>query len=286
MAAGPRHGFSSTLARGGMLALAAALGLALGCPFELDRKMSCGDGWWDPQFEECDPRDPDESHINACRAQGFDKDASCNPQTCEIRPCDEEVCGDGIVLGGEECEWGVRGGFTNLACTNYESTAIGFNKPYASGTIGSCIKDSCMFGRNDCSFCGDGELDPEYEDIVAPQGLSTIPAEVCDGEVPAALLEDHCESLCIDDPINGDVVVHCDFECADDCSGIAPPDDIIPDPAALGCCVAKDSPCPKFDIEGVPDLPCCSWLENPDWLADEKCVVEETNTIPITFICP
>lgn len=306
------------------------MGLVLGCPFELQRGLSCGDGWWDPEFEECDPRDP-ASFLDACREQGFMADAACDPQTCTVRAsevdcnqcgdgraadpeqcdgqdlrgnscigvlsCDDEcrldysgceqVCGDGILLGDEQCDIGVDGGFKNLACSDYESTAIGLDKPYASGTVGACNEDVCAFGRNDCSFCGDGELDPEYIDYIAPQGTAEFPAEVCDGdEADPNVLEDHCEALCIDDPINGDVVVHCDFECADDCSGIAAIDDIIPDPAALGCCVAKDAPCPKFDIEGVPDLPCCSWLEKPDWLAEEKCVVAETNTIPITFICP
>jgi hypothetical protein len=330
----PRQGILAThmLVRGSTLVLGAALGLVLGCPFELQRGLSCGDGWWDPEFEECDPRDPDQPYLEACRDQGgFKKNAECDPQTCTVRAseaecnecgdgraadteqcdgedlrgatclgvlsCDddcrldysacEQDCGDGIVLGNEECEFDVDGGFKNLACSDYDSTAIGLDKPYASGTIGSCNKDTCTFGRNDCSFCGDGERDPQYLDIIAPQGTAEFPVEICDGsEVEPTVLEEHCEALCIDDPINGDVVVHCDFECADNCSGIAPVNDIIPDPAALGCCVAKDAPCPKFGIEGVPDLPCCSWLENPDWLAEEKCVVAETNTIPITFICP
>jgi hypothetical protein len=320
------------LVRGGMLALGGALGLVLGCPFELQRGLSCGDGWWDPEFEECDPRDIDAPYLDDCRAQGFTRDAECDPQTCTVRAseadcnqcgdgraagseqcdgedlrgatcagvlsCDDscrldyaacgQVCGDGVVLGDEECEFGVDGGFKNLACSDYESTAIGLDKPYATGMIGACNKDTCTFGRNDCSFCGDGELDPEYTDVIAPQGTAAFPVEICDGtEVEASVLEDHCEALCIDEPINGDVVVNCDFECATDCSGIAPVD-IIPDPTALGCCVAKDSPCPKFDIEGVPDLPCCSWLEKPDWLAEEKCVVENTEPFPqqISYICP
>jgi hypothetical protein len=334
VSAGPRHGLlaSRTLVRGGVWVLGAALGLVLGCPFELQRGLSCGDGWWDPEFEECDPKDPDAPYLEACREQGFAEDAKCDPQTCTVRAseadcnrcgdgraagdeqCDgqdlggqtcagvlsctdncqldysacEAFCGDEVVLGDEECEFGVDGGgFKNLSCSDYESTAIGLDKPYASGTVGSCNKDVCTFGRNDCSFCGDGELDPEYIDYIAPQGTAEFPAEICDGnEAQPGVLEDHCEALCVDDAINGDVVVFCDFECADDCSGIAPPGDIIPAPEAIGCCVAKDAPCPKFDIEGVPDLPCCSWLKNPEWLAEEKCVVAETNTIPITFICP
>lgn len=314
------------------MALAAALGVVAGCP-DLEEGRSCGDGWWDPRFEECDPRDIERPWIEACRDKGFALDAVCDPQTCEIRDSDvecntcgdgiaaedeqcdgddlrgvdcngnlvcndqcqldyagcEQMCGDDVLLGDEECEAGVEPEFKNLACSNYPSTAVGLDKPYASGTIGACNEDTCTFGRNDCSFCGDGELDPEYTDIIAPQGTAKIPAEVCDGEeVLGALLEDHCEALCVDDPINADVIVHCEFECAPDCSGIAPISDIIPgeDPDSLGCCVAKDAPCPKFDIEGVPDLPCCSWLDKPEWLEEEKCVVAETNMIPVKYVCP
>jgi hypothetical protein len=322
------------LMRGGIGALGGVLGFLLGCPFELQRGLSCGDGWWDPEFEECDPRDPDEPYLDACREQGFMlKDASCDPQTCTVRAseaeCNEcgdgraanteecdgqdlhgescvgvlsctdncrldysacaQVCGDGVVLGDEECEFGVDGGFKNLACSDYESTAIGFglDKPYASGQIGSCNKDTCTFGRNDCSFCGDGELDLEYEDVIAPQGTATFPSELCDGdEVEPTVLEDHCEALCVDEPINGDVVVHCDFECADDCSGIAPPTDIIPNPEAPGCCLAKGSPCPAIGTAGVPVLPCCSWLKNPDWLESQECPYAETGQIPLILICP
>lgn len=336
MVAGPRPGSSATRARvrgwlvhGGIGSLGACVGFLLGCP-DPERDQSCGDGWWDPEFEDCDPRDPDQPYLDACREQDFAKDAECDPQTCTVRAseefcnecgdgraagseecdgqdlrgetcvgvlsCDdscrldysacEQVCGDRIVLGDEECEFGVGGGFKNLACSDYESTAIGLDKPYASGTIGSCNKDTCTFGRNDCSFCGDGELDPEYDDIIAPQGTATFPVEICDGdEVEPSVLEDHCEALCVDDPINGDVVVHCDFECADDCSGIAPPGDIIADPEG-GCCLAKGSPCPGFGEEGVPDLPCCSWLENPEWLAEKECPYAETGQIPLFKICP
>ncbi len=313
--------------------LAGSLGFVAGCPFELQRGLSCGDGWWDPEFEECDPRDVDEPYRDQCRAQGYMlRDATCDPQTCTIRASEEDcnecgdgkaggdeacdgqdlrgqtcsgtlsctskceldysacavMCGDHVVLGDEECEAGVENGFAKtLACSDYESTAIGLDKPYASGMIGACNQETCTFGRNDCSFCGDGELDPEYTDYIAPQGTAQFPRELCDGdEVDPALLEDHCEALCVDDPINGDVVVHCDFQCASDCSGIAPISDIIPDPESLGCCVAKDAPCPKFGIEGVPNLPCCSWLENPEWLEDQKCVPAETNMIPVSYVCP
>jgi hypothetical protein len=278
------------LVGGCMLALGGVLGLVLGCPLELQRGLSCGDGWWDPEFEECDPRDVDAPYRDACRERGFDVDAVCDPQTCTIRASDEDclcrldeaaceqVCGDGLVQGHEECEPGIQGGFKVHECINYMSTATPIrDKHYAWGNVGSCNADNCTFGRNGCSFCGDGVVDPAYTDWLALEGTQEFPAEVCDGAVADEhALDEHCEMKCIgedEDPPNGDVVLRCDFECAPDCSGFAPLNDVVvpgQDAAVLGCCVAKGSPCPQFG--GVPQLSCCSWLENSKWLDEKKCV--------------
>jgi hypothetical protein len=286
------------LVRGSALVLGAALGLVLGCPMELQRGLSCGDGWWDPEFEQCDPRDPNASHLDACRAKGFDIDATCDPQTCTVRASEadclcqldeaacEQVCGDGLMHGYEECEPTIQGGFKASACSDYWSTATGIrDKHYASGPdmVGPCNEDNCTFGRNGCTFCGDGELDPGYTDYIAYEGTAEFPAEICDGTaVDLAKLEEHCETKCAG-PINGDVVLYCDFECESDCSGFASADDIaVPgqDPAALGCCAAKGSPCPTVGIDNVPDLPCCSWLPSTQGI----CV--ETHSSSGIWICP
>lgn len=342
------------------LGLGLGLGAVTACPLELERGRSCGDGWWDPKYEDCDPMDPDQPYIDRCRDQGFNQDAQCDPVSCEIldEPEDCNRCGDGIALDGEQCDGedlrgeSCAGGGGSLgcssdctydysgcpsfcgddiissgeecepavlcsddedcsdnrlcfegnciedpgdfapynACANYETKAIGFSKPYASGTVDTCVDNGCFFGRNNCSFCGDGELDPGYDDFVAPSGVPAFfPAEVCDGEdVSEAALAAHCEPLCIDDAINSDVVVHCDFECSSDCQGFATPGDVVPpNPESLGCCLAKGSPCPNFEAEGVPnDLPCCSWLEKPEWAESQKCVVQMTGQIPVTQVCP
>ncbi|PRQ04109.1 hypothetical protein ENSA5_10680 [Enhygromyxa salina] len=353
--AGPRP-----IGRGVLLLLALAAGVVAGCPLELDRGVSCGDGWWDPDNEQCDPRDP-ASYINACRAQGFAVDAECDPESCEVRAseadctvcgdnvasgdeeCDgndlrgrgceagsgvlrctdactfdydgcPEVCGDEVVNGTEECEPNLSCGddsdctgdrvcyqlfgecvaagenfAPNLSCRGYNTKAIGISKGYVSGTIDRCT-DECFFGRNNCGFCGDDQLDGEYSDLVFPSGEPvTFPAEVCDGaQAQPELLEAYCEPLCIDEPTNSDVVVLCDFECNADCTGFAGPSDVVPDqnPEAIGCCLAKGSPCPNFDTEGVPNFPCCSWLDNPKWFEDKKCVAADTGQIPITYVCP
>jgi hypothetical protein len=113
-----------------------------------------------------------------------------------------------------------------------------------------------------------------------------FPAEICDGdEARADLLEDHCGRLCMPagEPVNADVVFSCDFECNADCNGFVEPAD-IQDP---GCCLSKGSPCPNnFDMEGVPDLPCCSWAEHPDWLAQKLCVNQFTEQGVLAEVCP
>jgi hypothetical protein len=282
------------------LVLGAVLGSVLGCPLELQRGVSCGDGWWDPEFEECDPRDVDAPYIDACRDRGILVDAECDPQTCTIRASEEDcqcrldpsacaqVCGDGQVLGHEECDPEFeQGGFKSPECRDYKSNGSIHGKHYADGMVGPCNENNCTFGRLGCNFCGDGVQDGAYTDWIAPTGTATFLAEVCDGaEVEKQALQEHCVELCLgaDEQINGDVVLHCDFECADDCSGVAPPDDVIlvpgQDPAAHDCCLAQGSPCPTGLDENVPDLPCCSWLPS----TQGTCVEKQTNSGD--WVCP
>jgi hypothetical protein len=351
-----------TLPRIAALMSALVGGIALSCVPELPRGKSCGDGWWDPEHEECDPSSPDDSYLSACRDRGLGSDdAHCDPLTCEIiadeqscircgdgiasgsEQCDGHdlrgakcsngsdvvrctdectldyelcppVCGDGVVSGTEECEPALscatdndcgpgrrcytlfgecvpdHGFGLNLSCSFYKTTAVGINKPYASGTIERCTS-TCAFGRDKCGFCGDGELDDAYFDRVYPSGNSvSFPAEVCDGnQARTDALEAYCRPLCVKEAVNADVVVFCDFQCNAACDGFSPPVDVIvpgDDPAALGCCLAKNSPCPNFDKDGVPKLPCCSWLDNPEWMAEQKCVASNTNQVPVSMVCP
>ncbi len=285
------------LVRAGALVLAGALGLVAGCPFELERGVSCGDGWWDPEFEECDPRDPEASYLNHCRDLGIDMDAECDPQTCTIRPC-APVCGDGVVLGDEECEAtaDALGGFKSPDCTDYLGPANGPQKPYAFGAIGGCTTD-CKFGRNGCNFCGDGVVDSQYKDWIEPYGLGDFPKEVCDGNsIRKEDLEAHCEDqkVCGVSGLNGDVVVLCEFECKSDCSGVVVAGDIGPGPNAesLKCCLDAGSPCPLGLDDGVPDLPCCTWLDDPayydpdfEWVAQDHCSEKDSSQDPPFYIC-
>jgi hypothetical protein len=299
MPVGPRLA-TRTLVRSCTLALAAVVGSVLGCPLELQRGLSCGDGWWDPEYEECDPRAVDAPYIDACRDRGIPVDAECDPQTCTIRASEEDcqcrldpsaceqVCGDGIVSGDEECEpeLGIRGGYQAdpLECSDYISTGSIQGKHYASGNVGPC-NDDCTFSHIGCNFCGDGVQDGEFTNWIAPGVTATFAAEICDGnDADPEQLDVECEDRCIDDddpPINGDVVLQCDFECEPDCSDFAPPSDVaVP---GLGCCIAKGSPCPGLGTMGVPDLPCCSWL-GPEGLPEGTC--PELMTGSDFEICP
>lgn len=350
--------------RGAALIAALAAGLAAGCAPE--RGKSCGDGWWDPDFEQCDPRAPDSPHLDPCGDMGITLpgelgpiSAVCDPVTCSFEvqaqmcnycgdgvaagaeQCDGKdlrgatcgtndlrcssdctldysgcpaSCGDGVITDNEECEPGLSCAndedcpddtvcyelygecipsedtiAPNLSCVGYTSKVIGgSDKPYTSGTIDRCTQE-CFFGRNDCGFCGDGELDEPYLDLVYPTGEPVeFPAEVCDGEeADPDKLFDYCKPRCTSEAINADVMISCDFECNAGCTDFAEPSDFVT-PEGIGCCLTVGSPCvPGFDgAAGIPDLPCCSWLDNPDWLAERKCVVKETNVIPVGYVCP
>jgi hypothetical protein len=282
--------------------LALASGLAFGCLVELPRGRSCGDGWWDPEYEQCDPSSSDRSYLTDAMKCSSGADALRCTDQCTLEPVQcPAVCGDGIVdPPHEECDPGLAcvddedcgpgrvcypllaecipdsGYGPNLECSNYATEAVPIDKPYASGIIDRCT-DYCLFSRSKCSFCGDGERDDGYSDHVFPQGgPAQFPAEICDGdEVLPDVLEAHCEALCVSDQaINADVVVHCAFECNADCDGFEQA--VNPgDPDGRDCCLAKGSPCPTMDLAGVPDLPCCSWAEHPEW----SCVQGEAKEV-------
>src|SRR5690606_25905890 len=123
---------------------ALVIGIVLGCLGDLPRGRSCGDGWWDPQYEECDRSSDDLSYLEACRAQeqGWTKDADCDPDTCELRASeiDCQWCGDGVASGTEACDGNdVRG----TTC------------PSGSGVV-RCTED-CTLDFELCpAVCGDG----------------------------------------------------------------------------------------------------------------------------------
>ncbi|EDM80148.1 hypothetical protein PPSIR1_35897 [Plesiocystis pacifica SIR-1] len=331
---------------------------ALGCP--LPRGLSCGDGWLDPEFEQCDPNDPNQRHASACRDKGFTRDAGCDPLTCEILDSDDDcnICGDGVVRGDEECDGSVPdsdaidlqcalgfvscnsscrlecvgecvgrppgdltpectpneqcegdddceegeacssfleqclpalGGFSpELECSNFEPEHDEKDS-YTKGYILHCT-DACIFSRENCSYCGDGVLDGEFDiTIGGDEGVGTLEPEVCDGDqVDRDKLIAHCQPLCIEEgfPFDPALPVFCDVECNEDCDGFVIDGDVIPGGSAsdYGCCLAGGTPCPTEGYPGIPDdLPCCQWLDNPPE-AEDTCVLDTENAA--IQICP
>jgi hypothetical protein len=159
----------------GGFAGALILGLCASCPFELPRGLSCGDGWWDTEFEECDPADPRGSHLDACRDQGYLVDARCDPTTCEIVADVEQcnTCGDGVRAGDE-------------ACDGYDLPDDARCPGQLPGTV-RCTAD-CTLDFDDCpSECGNGLLDPgeECDPMLACETDADCPAAspVCHPEL-------------------------------------------------------------------------------------------------------
>jgi hypothetical protein len=141
------------LGRAALLLLAGFLGGAAACVLGPDERLSCGDAYVS-DAEECDPADPEQAYLDACRARGFAKNADCHPDDCRILADDEQcnACGDGIAADGEECDGeDLRGetcpnGQDELRCT-----------------------DDCRLDYDDCpQSCGDGVVtDDEECDLAA-----------------------------------------------------------------------------------------------------------------------
>ncbi len=260
----------------------------------------CGDGIA-LGSEECDG---DDLRGQTCALGQLGCTAACE---LDFGDCPQN-CGDGVVSGDEECDFArdceapedcdegqvcyeplgecvaTGGGFLPLvACVDYSSalTKPNVGKPYVSGIIGDCTQQ-CFYARDQCSFCGDDELDDAYLDVTGPSGTVPIPAEVCDGSqaLPEPLAV-HCRPFCLDPPYDPNIDVRCDFDCKDDCRGIEPPNDITPgeiNPEKLHCCLGPGSACVG---DGVPDLPCCA---TPDLIKPDGCAWSATP--PIALVCP
>jgi hypothetical protein len=155
---GLRHGWGVLLGAW----LGAAAGIA--CTLELPKTISCGDGWVDEEFEECDPAVLD-SFVDACvgtiRPRGT---AACDPDTCTIINTWEQcaVCGDGIVdddLEGDRNEECDGDNLDGLVCP---------------GGVGTLQCASCRLDTTYCQRCGNTIVDPgeECDPNMDPSGLT------------------------------------------------------------------------------------------------------------------
>lgn len=240
-----------------MRALAAvALLLTSGCLLELDKTISCGDGYIDRAVgEECEPQ-TESSFRDACRIQlEINRPGACSDR-CEI---DLSVCfpacGNGVLDGAEECDPGEPdpdpdSGSADpsssgdppeddqqigaeLSCTLFDPLDGG--GPYAGGTVRTCQAD-CTWDRTPCHRCGDGQIRGD---------------EVCDTALPDQInADDYCLLTCVkpEEDVRPEVV-RCAARCADDCLGYTS------DPVDPGCCIPTGQPT-------HPSIDCCGFEEN------------------------
>ena len=246
-------------------------GMVAGCLLELDVQRSCGDGYHDPRFEECDPGD-DES---------IPRDCSCDPESCAL-----SCCGDGIIDAEEQCEgtnWKTRPPCQGWTCENcqvvcprcgngqldygeecdFEFEAISTmptscdvvsvpghpDERYEPGGSPTCRAD-CRWDRSTCNLCGNGKLDDQISDPTT--GVINVP-ERCDGELfNLSDRFERCLAVC------GEEGRDCKATCGESCL------EIDVDPGNSDCCVRPDYP-------RAAGVPCCCELpegEVPEYCSD------------------
>ena len=227
-----------------MRALAAAgLLLSSGCLLELDKTVSCGDGYIHrPAGEECEPSIESSFH-NACREElRINQDGSCTEECkIDLSACFPD-CGNGRLDGNEECDPGSSepetGGLTGdepqigaeLSCTQFDPPGGG--DPYAGGILEVC-QAGCTWDRSPCHHCGDGQVQE---------------SEICDGDlVDHARIDQLCLSRCV--PLHQEPRperVRCSARCSDSCDGY------VVDDADPECCIPSGQP-------ANPNIPCCEY---------------------------
>lgn len=207
------------------------------CTFDISGCNQCGDGQFNEKIEECD------------------FSTQCN---------DDEDCDEGMECDESKQTCVMQGDIgLGYACTNLKGPKDEF---YTHGIVNNsdCTHD-CLYERRRCSYCGDGELDPAYEDYGSPNNFMQK-AELCDGDASDkdALVE-YCQDLCTGGP-NTTLVLRCEFKCNENCDGFEEQawEDPIKDSAR--CCVLGGEPC---DLAG--DFPCCYALDHPEG-ANSACV--------------
>jgi hypothetical protein len=224
-----------------------AAGTIAGCLIELGDRGSCGDGFHDPEWEECDGSDPD-SVDGVCEP---DEAKSCDPTTCKLVDCDP--------CDGKECDASLDDQLVDQPTTCEELLVPGTNEQhYAGGGQVSC-NDDCTWDRSPCHLCGNGELD-------------ALGDESCDGaSFRIVELLTACEASCA----HLGERIGCRAECTDSCEIEV----TISDPACcimpgnsrsdmLPCCCEMDEP-PAYcgsvfvpeDISGMQGMGTCPKLE-------------------------
>lgn len=212
----------------------------------------CGDGVADTIEEigeECDGSD--------FAGQGCDGGVGalrCTSQ-CTLDRSACKACGNLQRDEGEECDFSVRIddeiATDGLSCADLVSPYS--DLPYSSGTYRSC-DETCRWARIDCGYCGNDRIDRDrYLDLA---GQVPAPDEVCDGDrIPSALFGDDETCEAVSEHLRSNLV------CADDCSGLEPPEGPAPQ-----CCVRAGAPCPDANSE-LQGYRCCWEFQHPDRVA-------------------
>ena len=273
------------------------------CKLDVSKDIcaACGDGVA-AGTEECDGEDlrgqicPSAKGLLACDAGCEFDTAGCElcgdqvvqspPEECDVKRCaSSDDCG-GITVCEEQTNTCIIPGEITFGtdCSELEVTAsLPTKKVYASGVVHNNDCGSlCLFGRRACNFCGDGIVDPSYEDQGPNGGFNQTP-ETCDGpNANEAALEDYCEDLCTSG-FGTTLDLRCDFVCEDDCSDFKDPNWEEPIVDSARCCVVSGRPC------DVPDgFPCCWELDYPEADPIDACkqfvensqIVRRCNTKP------
>lgn len=289
------------------LSLAASLGATTACLVELNPSGSCGDGFIDKLAGElCEPGDPTSYSQFCAELGGVARDASvCDPERCVLVASACELCGNGTVDAGEQCDGDDLHGGT---C------------PGGAG-VPTCRLD-CTLDMSACQACGNGELDVDEEcdpemdpgdfaldipctELVSPAGVSRRYGSGVSNRCTRSCLWDRSNcSYCMNDQLDGaaavdfdgkitleaevcdeniaeadmlhqhckqvcgsNYVVECNYKCAANCRDF----DVAAIPVdQLGCCTARGEACPYDDNHNLLPgrVPCCWEKDHP---GDEPC---------------
>jgi len=225
---------------------------------------TCGNGKIDAVGEACDLTDFGTKDCPS--GKGF---LLCTAD-CKLDESKCDQCGNGRVDAevGEECDPKVNNTDFKQP-TECSDLATYADKPYTSGQTTSCVRDTCLWYRGPCGFCGDEKTDDErIIDINYPQILSE--RESCDGrDVRIEDLTSYCTN------VRGCVDSVCAVKCLDTCDGFVEENE-------ARCCQPAGSACP-----GPNQDPCCYAYDNnfADLHSPEACTVYVQPNGPQKLVC-